>query len=415
MTAPSTASLFDDERGNDGSVVEALARAKPVSKAQRLFHQLVARIERMREKLQHWQAFLPRYNQRLSREMAPLRLQLRAGQRRMVDLVDGLLSQPGPGRRLASRERAKLRHLLTTLLLDLLADGDDAALEALHDKYSDVPFARMRKSDMEITEAMLNDVFGLDVGDEHGASNTEDLLRHAQRTMEQRVEEEARQAEAGYAGRAGKRSKSSTAKATAAQAKREQAEREIGQSLREVYRKLASALHPDREPDAGARQRKTLLMQRVNQAYAANDLLTLLGLQLEIEQIDAAHLSSVSPQRLVHYNQILREQIADLEDEIESCVLPFREQYDLAWNAVLTPAVVDQRLNVELAELRVTLRSLEEDLVTFRDPVRLRASLKHYDPEQDIDDDIDELNDLLDNFLGPAPARRGNQRRRGKT
>ncbi len=412
MTAPSNASLFDDEWGNEVSVVESRARGKPVSKAQKLFHQLVARIERLREALKRWQDFLPRYNQRLSAEMAPLRLQLRAGQRRMVDLVDELLSRPAPGRRLAHRERVKLQRLLATLLVDILADGDDPKLEALHDKYNDVPLAQIRQSEMKLTEAMLNNVFGLDVGDEHGASSTEELLRHAQRTMEERIDDEARQAEAGYAERGAKRSRSGAAKAAAAQARREQAEREIGQSLREVYRKLASALHPDREPDADARQRKTLMMQRVNQAYAANDLLTLLGLQLEIEQIDAAHLASVSPQRLAHYNQILREQITDLEIEMESCVLPFRDMIEVSRDFALTPAAVDRRLSAELAELRETVRVLEEDLVAFRDPDRLRATLKHYDPEQDFDDGVGELNELLDSILGSAPPPRGKKRRR---
>jgi hypothetical protein len=32
---------------------------------------------------------------------------------------------------------------------------------------------------------------------------------------------------------------------------------ELSQSIRAVYRKLASALHPDREPDAAERDRKT--------------------------------------------------------------------------------------------------------------------------------------------------------------
>jgi hypothetical protein len=39
-------------------------------------------------------------------------------------------------------------------------------------------------------------------------------------------------------------------------------------------------------------------MQRVSQAYEATDPLTLLGLQLEIEQIDATHLSSAGAWRL---------------------------------------------------------------------------------------------------------------------
>ena len=44
---------------------------------------------------------------------------------------------------------------------------------------------------------------------------------------------------------------------------------ETSLSIREVYRKLVSALHPDREPDPQERARKTALMQRVNQAYGS--------------------------------------------------------------------------------------------------------------------------------------------------
>lgn len=55
-----------------------------------------------------------------------------------------------------------------------------------------------------------------------------------------------------------------TAKQLARDAQREAEEKQMSQSIREVYRKLASALHPDREPDPVERQRKTELMQRAN-------------------------------------------------------------------------------------------------------------------------------------------------------
>jgi len=61
------------------------------------------------------------------------------------------------------------------------------------------------------------------------------------------------------------------------------------QSIREIFRKLASALHPDRETDRKGREVKTALMLQVNRAYAGNDLLTLL--ELQIEQVDASHIA----------------------------------------------------------------------------------------------------------------------------
>ena len=61
------------------------------------------------------------------------------------------------------------------------------------------------------------------------------------------------------------------------------------QSIREIFRKLASALHPDRETDRKGCEVKTALILQVNRAYAGNDLLTLL--ELQIEQVDASHIA----------------------------------------------------------------------------------------------------------------------------
>jgi hypothetical protein len=190
--------------------------------------------------------------------------------------------------------------------------------------------------------------------------------------------------------------------------------------LREVYRKLASALHPDRETDADARECKTQMMQRVNQAYAANDLLTLLGLQLEIEQIDAAHLASATPQRVAHYNQILREQLTELEHELQHCTMQFRSLLGMGWDRsspILLPATVDQHLSADIAMLQADVRELEQALVAFRDPKQLRAILMHYPLGQDFDDfnDIEALDDLMGMFQASMPARapRGKKRGRG--
>jgi hypothetical protein len=396
-------------------LVAVLAQGKASTKAQQSFQRLVAKIEGKREQLRHWQAYVLRYGQRLAAELTPLQAQLRVGQRQMTLLLDELLSSPPPGRSLGRVQRAKLRQLLMNLLAGLLEEGDDEALEALHDKYSDVSHEEIRQSEVDMAHTLLKDVFGLEIDDDHNASSPEELLQHAQRKMQDRAQHEARLAQERQDARAAKRSKAGTAKAEAAQAKREQAANEVSQSLREVYRKLASALHPDRETDTDARQRKTLMMQRVNQAYDANDLLTLLGLQLEIEQIDAAHLASVPPQRLAHYNQILREQLSELEAELAHCTLPFRHSMGMAWGVALTPAMVDQALSADIAGLQAAKREIEEDLVAFRDPRKLRDMLKHYRLEPDFDDfdDVDELPEFMDVLQALVPPPHSKKRRRG--
>lgn len=355
-----------------------LAATKPTAKAERTFHELVGRIARAREELAQWQAYELRYNRRVVAEIEPLQAQLRAGQRQLVELIERLLGQPLSGRR-GRAQRDKLTHLLLDVVSLLLEHGEDEALVALHDKYSDVSRDEARRLEMQAAKSMLNDVFGVDVGDDHGATTTEELFEHAQRTMDERAEAEERGAAQRRDARDDPDAADSPGKRSAAQTRREKTAKEVSQSLREIYRKLASTLHPDREQDPEARQRKTLLMQRVNQAYDASDLLSLLGLQLEIEQIDAAHLSSVTPKRLAHYNKVLREQLADLDAELRRHVEPYRRSLRSSPNAPLTPAMVDRDLTASVKQLRAANRELREDLVVFRDPELVRQWLEYYE------------------------------------
>ena len=369
--------LFDDGPGKDFCLSEVLARRKPADKAQQRFRKLVANIERKREELRQWQAYQQRYNQRVTTEFEPVRSELLQQQRQMAVLIDELLSQRGQSRRLSRAERAKLRDMLMSLLHAVLSDGHDEALAALFEKYTSPSAKKDQRLEMEFTESLLTDVLGLEVDENHGASSVEELLDHAHHKMQQRAR--SQQADERESGRRAKRS----AAEDVVRAKREQAAKEVSQSLRDVFRKLVSVLHPDREPDPTERARKNQLMQRVNQAYDANDLLTLLGLQLEIEQIDAAHLSSTGAERLAHYNQILREQLTRLEAELESVIEPYRELMGRWSGQALTVAEVDRKLTGDITQLREVVRQLTQDLVVFRNPARLRAWLRQYDPEDE--------------------------------
>jgi hypothetical protein len=256
---------------------------------------------------------------------------------------------------------------------------------------------------------MLKDVFGVELGDDHGAKRPEELFERARLAMEERAAREPLRPDPPRGRPDSRGSRARGAKQQAAEAERQSAVREVGQSMRDIYRKLVSALHPDREPDPQARDRKTALMQRVNQAYEKDDLLSLLGLQLEIEQIDAAHLAAVPPQRLEHYNQVLREQLAGLEGELECCVAPFRDSLGPAGRGTLTPTLVDRQLTAEIAQLKMLIRSLEADRLALRDPGARAEALRDYRPDTE-EPGLDELAPLFDLVLEPKRRRR----RRGR-
>jgi hypothetical protein len=405
MTAPDTPDLFDTP-ATALSLTETLARSKPANKAQQRFRKLVTQIERQRERLKQWQDYAQGYNQRVSGELGPLQAKLRIARKQMALLLDELLTLPAPGRRLARVQREKLRHLLTQLLENLLQEGDDDELTTLQDKYCEPVDEEDQLLRMEMTREILQGMTGLDIDDAQGARSPEELMEYVQRTMQ----EQSENAQAQQHRRRRNRADHPEDRTPAEQAERGQAARQISQSLRDVFRKLVSALHPDREPDPVERQRKNELMQRVNRAYDANDLLTLLGLQLEIEQIDAAHLSSLTPQRLAQYTQILREQLANLEAELEHFMQPFVVAMGGRHDTRLNPSDVDRAISLDLAQMRTTLRQLQDDLVAFRDPAYLRRRLAEAEmPSTDPFDDLEEIAELMGGFQ-PAPRRRRSRR-----
>ena len=104
-------------------------------------------------------------------------------------------------------------------------------------------------------------------------------------------------------------------KAEKAQAAAEQQAREQQQALlsntKTLYRQLARTHHPDLERDPAAQQHKTALMQRITEAYEANDLYTLLQLLSEAAPTDQADDTV-----LARYTQALHQQQTELKQQL---------------------------------------------------------------------------------------------------
>lgn len=182
---------------------------------------------------------------------------------------------------------------------------------------------------------------------------------------------------AAHAAREAQRAKRrKTPKQTAAQARAEAEQAESSKSIREIYRKLASALHPDRATDPHDQERKTALMQRVNHAYAKRNLLQLLELQLEIEQIDRHAIAGLGEARLTRYNGILDEQLRELDREIEHVENDFRRTYGIAPSVKIAPDTVVRLLARDIAGMQRSIQDLTVTLREFEDPDNVRRWLK---------------------------------------
>ena len=378
------------QKNRDSAMVPlpASGQGEPLSKAQQVFNRLIERIEKQREVLAAWQEFVPKFQRRVAAELDPLQQRCDRAHLALAKVFDAAHDSAG----ITKRERAKLAMLLLDICSQLLGHGDapdvHAQVVALHDKYNDTSHAELKEEETELFKDMAETVFGVELDDAQAARSPEEIREALQRKV---LEQRQAQHEAAAPARR------KTAKQLAKEAQLAEAAQAATQSVREIYRKLASVLHPDRETDALERDRKTTLMQKVNQAYAEKNLLRLLELQIEIEQIDAAALSSINPLRLGHYNQVLTEQCAQLEHEIDATVAPFAHQLGVYRRGSLTPETLNRSLDGDIAAMRRDAQGIEHDVKRLSDRAALKAWLKHIRVERQRDADTD-FDDLFDAF-----------------
>lgn len=413
---PAQPSLFDDlpPAAAADSALNLVAIPIPAasqSKAQRAFNRLVGQIGQQRELLAQWQQYELRYHQRLATELQPLQARLREAQRALVILLDGLLGDPNTKPRLKKTERRKLVCSVRQLSGLLLETDPDAEIEAIFNRHGDVSHADLRQAELAEAETMFSHLLGEQAIEGHQAQSLDELMRHAAERLAAQAQVRDEQAQSARAQQPPR-----GRQAEAARQRQQDAAQQASQSVREVFRKLASLLHPDRETDAAERARKTALMQQANQAYQADDLLTLLTLQLQTEQIDGQHLAGLTDARLNHYNQVLREQLRVLQQEVRACTEPYRMALGRTGRQ-LSPAAVDAALAQDIAMLQQTLQILAADTAGLRDPATRRAVIAELDlpdaaEHDDNAPDAFELMLMMDAFASAAPKPGRRKRRR---
>ncbi len=376
------------------AVLDVAQRGAALSKTQKRFNQLIEKVTSQRAQLRLWQAYQQFYQQQLRDQYQPLVARLREQRIAMARLLDAAMD----GKELRPRERDKALYLINQLIASLLEGGEDPVLVDLHDKYAAVSLGELRRERMELLRAAANEALDLDVDTYAGGESPAEF--------ETWIEEQVRASRATAAQDDAAQPKSGKSSKRATQ--REQAAEGGTRAVRESYRKLVSELHPDRETDPIEQQRKTELMQRVNQAYKAGDLLGLLELQLAIEQIDAAALAGLADERLRHYVHVLEQQSRQLRDELAELIEPFAMILGENAPRKLVPDAVQRLLDQDIRSLKTTVRKLEMDVICFQDVRQLKQSLGQHHVEPLDDDELAMPDDFAPRRA--APLRRGRRR-----
>ena len=351
-------------------------KAKPgLSKAQQQFNTLIKKIDQHKQRLGLWAETIPKMQQMKASEFDPLLDTYEGLQTQWVHLLDQAHADPA----LKKRDKEKLSHLICEAAAELLADGgDDADLKAIYNRHSGADFdeedAELEAATGEMMKSMMTGMYGIDFGDADVSSmeKMKVFMEEKMESMRSEREEHQREAEARRANR------KKTAKQQAKEEHRQAEAAHLRKSIQEIYRKLATALHPDRETDPAERERKTALMQKVNVAYGNKDLLQLLELQLQVEQIDQAHVNNIAEDRLKHYNKILKDQLQQLQQEVQGIEMTWRMQLNLPPFAQVSPKGLIDQLQNNIRQLKREVAKVKSDLHTFQDIELLKRWLKSY-------------------------------------
>ncbi|MCM0036380.1 MAG: J domain-containing protein [Burkholderiaceae bacterium] len=278
------------------------------------------------------------------------------------------LDQRLKGDDLTARQERLMRRLICSIGMEFALAGD-RVMRALHDVHSEESLADIERAQAAEAHAYLKEAMGEEFGEDKVFENLDDVLHAKFDFMRKEAEARARNREAKRA----KKKRMSPADLQAAE--------DVESALRSLYRKLASALHPDRESDEEVRAYKTKLMSEANTAYERRDLLALLELQTKAQLPAATLTSALLRKKLAALTNLMRERLTALHREIRDHELQATAEFVLPASMMIHEASLKHHLNSRKREMLLELRRLNEELTS----VKTDAGLKRWLKEQTAD------------------------------
>jgi hypothetical protein len=292
--------------------------------------------------------------------------------KQMVLMLDQSLQATGKPKGLTPTQKQQAVRIVLGLC-EQLAPLQDPAMEAVMARYRQVADEDDPESDDPASldiQALLEAQLGGNFAQGRTFESPEAMLQAAMAYAQEKDRARAEKRDAKRAAR--KAQKGTSHKELAAGQKQLDAQN----ALRTVYRQLASALHPDREPDEQERARKTGLMSKVNAAYERKDLSTLLRMQLEAAQVDASKAGTLSEARLKAMCDLLAEQVKSLE--MDTMRLRQAMAFEFGYPSYVGFKEADflATLSEECENKQDDIAQMRADLARVQDDKALKAWLK---------------------------------------
>jgi hypothetical protein len=219
---------------------------------------------------------------------------------------------------LSKKEKQSLRELMSQQLNSILTsirEEPDEELTAIFEAVEGVSYQEAVNNDFEDLKGELAGMLEelgveLNLDNLHANMTEEEIARQMFGLMDDIKEQFETQ-------EATRPQRKKTKKQLAQEERERHVEEAKNKSIATIYKQLARTFHPDLEQDPALKVQKEDLMKQLTTAYEKGDLHTLLRLELEWIQKEENNLEQLSAEKLSIYNQMLKEQVAELQMDIE--------------------------------------------------------------------------------------------------
>jgi hypothetical protein len=360
-------------------IVQASAQEK-LTPAQKRFNDLLAQIDRLSGQIQRLEAWSDKHRYA---HIQALRESVQLSQSHRKSLLLFVYERLQTAD-FTDRQQRMARGLVRGLMAHLAATHDPQ-VQTLVDLYvSKEDEQEVAQEQAEAAQALrerIEEALGQPLNKPNQYQTPEEMMAAGMRQWQQQQEaNEAKKNAKRAARKAGKQAQKKSAAAEKGELPAAlMRELDAKSAIRTIFRQLASALHPDREPDEQERLRKTGLMSEVNAAYEKNDLTTLLRLQMQVSLVNLqkkAGTARMADDKLIAMSLLLKEQVSALEDDLDQLESRLSRELCVPVRADADDVEMTQSLQRIQADQRHSADSLAADLRRIQNDAELKRWLK---------------------------------------
>ena len=334
-----------------------------LSKQQQTFNRLVIKIEKLRQELEQTNNILNKKLDFYVKHIYPLDQQLTSLQKEVVKILFTFFNNR---KLLSKKQKEALREVIITQLSNILkfeTGEPDKELKEIFKVVEGISYEEAAEEDFDSMKYEMAEMFeelgiDMDLEDMHSNMTQEEMIKK----MLEIQDELKHQAEA-------KQHKRSSYKKTKKQLEKAERERLLEEArtknISSIYRQLAKAFHPDLEQNEELKLEKEQLMKQLTTAYEKKDLHTLLTLEIAWIQKEETNPDKLGDEKLKIYNEVLKQQVQELEHEIQALLEHPRYQ-PLQKFAMFPHQLKSINMDREKQQAEATIKDITESITRLK-------------------------------------------------